>query len=222
MKILTFDTSLNKTYITLSESENIIDSRILTSTEEKYHSAYLIPVIVDILKQNNLTMQDINAIGTNIGPGSFTGIRVCNTIARVFAQELNIKLLGFSSLQILSKINKKEKDSIILLDARKNKVYSAIYSHDNEELKIPSAIEKEDVLNIDSDKYEIIADSSMAEYLGEKGKNVINYEKQEYELGKFLAELTFKTIKNNPDDFNWAKIKPLYIQPPSISKPKAR
>ena len=27
-------------------------------------------------------------------------------------------------------------------------------------------------------------------------------------------------IKNNNEDFHWAKAKPLYIQPPSITKPK--
>ena len=79
MKILTFDTSLDKTYVTLSDNEKILSDIIVENHNEKYHSAFLIPTIVSILKDNNLTMKDIDVIGTNIGPGSFTGIRACVT-----------------------------------------------------------------------------------------------------------------------------------------------
>jgi len=222
MKTLTFDTSLNKTYITLSEDVNVIDSRILDSTDEKYHSAYLIPSIVDVLKKNNITMQDIKAIGTNIGPGSFTGIRVCNTIARVFAQALDIKLLGFSSLEILSKLNTTKKTTLVLLDARKEKVYEAIYSKEGKELKAPCATLKEDILNYNLDEYFIVTDNSIKNFLAENGVSATSYEEKEYELGKYLATLTSDKLKKSDDNFNWAEVKPLYIQPPSISKPKAR
>ena len=42
MKILTFDTSLNKTYITYGEDEKIITSKAINSSDEKYHSVRMI------------------------------------------------------------------------------------------------------------------------------------------------------------------------------------
>lgn len=220
MKFLTFDTSLNKTYITLSEDEKILASKIIESTNEKYHSALLIPTIVEILKSNNITMQDIEAIGTNIGPGSFTGIRVCTTIARVFAQQLNGNLVGISSLQILSKINDTSKSSLVIMDARKNKAFCAAYSANGDILQEPSSIEKDDIIELAKGDYFIITDTSIHEYLKEKGIASINYEAGDYQLGEFLAYFTYKTISNSSDELHWAKVKPLYIQPPSISKPK--
>ena len=111
MKILAFDTCLDKTYVTLSEDSNIIKSETILSDGKNYHSAYLLSTIVRILKENNLTPQDIEMIATDIGPGSFTGIRACTTVARVLAQQLEavkpkagIKTAGVSSLEILSKI----------------------------------------------------------------------------------------------------------------------
>ena len=104
MKTLAFDTCLDKTYVTLAEDGNIIKSEVILSTGENYHSAYLISTIVKILKGANLTPNDIEEIITDIGPGSFTGIRACTTVARVLAQQLNIKAVGVSSLEILSKI----------------------------------------------------------------------------------------------------------------------
>ncbi len=221
MKILTFDTSLDKTYITLSDKDLLLESKTIKSTDEKYHSAFLMPAIVDILKSQNIFMEDIDVIGTNIGPGSFTGIRVCTTIARVFAQQLNAKLIGVSSLQILSKINETDKNSIILMDARKNKVYCGIYSPQGQTVKEPKSIEKESLLELLQDEYFIITDSSISNFLKENKIESVNYEAKSYELGNFLAQLTYQSVKASEEDFHWAKVKPLYIQPPSISKPKA-
>ena len=78
--------------------KKILSSKIVTNTDNKYHSAFLISTIKELLKANNLTPQDIDAIGTNIGPGSFTGIRACTTVARMFAQQLDIPAVGISSL----------------------------------------------------------------------------------------------------------------------------
>lgn len=221
MKFLTFDTSLNKTYITLSEDEKILISRTIKSTDERYHSAFLIPTIVEILKDDNITMQNIEAIGTNIGPGSFTGIRVCTTIARVFAQQLNGNLIGISSLQILSRINNTDKNSLVLMDARKNKVYCAIYSKNGEIIQEPSSLEKEDILELAKQDFFVISDESIYNYLKDNDITSVNYEAGDYELGEYLAYFTYKKLQNSEEDFNWAKIKPLYIQPPSISKPKS-
>ena len=46
LKILAFDTCLDKTYITLSENNNIIHSETILSDGKNYHSAYLISTIV--------------------------------------------------------------------------------------------------------------------------------------------------------------------------------
>lgn len=222
MKLLTFDTSLNKTYITLSEDEKILVSETIESSDEKYHSAFLIPTIVEILKSNNLTMQDIKAIGTNIGPGSFTGIRVCTTIARVFAQQLNASLIGISSLQILSRINDTDKESLVIMDARKNKAFYAVYKNNGDIIQEPLSVEKEEILELAKKDYFIIADENIYNYLKSNDINSINYESGDYELGEFLAYYTYKSLlKGDENTFNWAKVKPLYIQPPSITKPKS-
>ena len=102
MKILAFDTCLDKTYITLNDGDKIIKSEVIFSDGENYHSAYLISTIVKVLKEAGLEPKDIDMIATDIGPGSFTGIRACVTVARVLAQQLNIKAVGVSSLEILS------------------------------------------------------------------------------------------------------------------------
>lgn len=220
MKILTFDTSLNKTYITYGEDENIIFYKALLSDKEKYHSAYLIPELLNLLKEQNITFRDIEAIGINEGPGSFTGIRICTVIARTAAQQIGSKIVPVASLEILSKINNSDKKTLVLLDARKNKVYAAAYDCCGKVIKSPHSVPIEALQDlISSDDFEIITDSVINKLLAEKNIKSINYEEGNFELGKYLYKIVFDKL-NTKSDFHWAKAKPLYIQPPSITLSK--
>ena len=204
MLILAFDTCLDKTYIVLRTEEEILSSYTIESNERNYHSAYLISKIRDILKENNKQPQDINLIASNIGPGSFTGIRACTTVLRVMAQQLNCKAIGISSLEILSKAG--NNDSIVALDARKNKAY--LYDK-----KLLGAVELEEVEKKIKGK-KVITDDRLLERFKQIGKDVISYQQSKFKLGEILSDIAIEKIKT--EDGNWAKVKPLYIQPPPV------
>ena len=201
MKILAFDTCLDKTYITLNDGNKIIKSEIIFSDGENYHSAYLISTIVKVLKEAGLEPKDLDMIVTDIGPGSFTGIRACVTVARVLAQQLNIKTVGVSSLEILSRIL--GDNDLVVLDARKNKAYV----YDGE---IKGAIDMSEVEKLVKDK-RIITDDSLKERLEGFASNAISYQSGDYPLGDILSQLALTKT-----DSEWSKLKPLYIQPPPV------
>ena len=121
MIILAFDTCLDKMYAVLKRDDDILSSKIIENNNGKYHSAFLISTLQEIMSANNIKPQDIDLIATNIGPGSFTGIRACVTVARVMAQQLNCKTAGVSSLEILAETA--VKNPLVALDARKNCAY---------------------------------------------------------------------------------------------------
>ena len=217
MKILTFDTSLDKTYVTLSDNSVFLADEIIENHNEKYHSAFLIPTIVSILKNNKLTMQNIDVIGTNIGPGSFTGIRACVTVARVMAQQLNIPLVGVSSLEILSKINNSQNKTIVVLDARKQQFYTAVYKS-GQEIQEPKLISKEELLKIDFENTKVISDEVSHDVLKEISVDTSIYTRINADLGKYLnALVTDKILRAQNDEYVWAKLKPLYLQAPPVT-----
>ena len=205
MKILAFDTCLDKTYITLAEDDKVLRSETIVSDGQNYHSAYLISTIVKVLKELNLTPKDIDMIATDIGPGSFTGIRACTTVARVLAQQLDIKAVGVSSLEILSKIL--GGNDLVALDARKNKAY--IYDGD-----IKGAIELEQVDELVKGRT-LITDNSLLERFSQYTEKAVSYQVSDYPLGEILAKLAYEKAINN-DETDWRKLKPLYIQPPPV------
>lgn len=216
MKILTIDSTLNKLYISLGD-ESFFESKIVESDENKYHSAYIASNIAQLLKKYNLEIKNLDAVAVNIGPGSFTGIRVGMTVARVLAQAHNLKAVGATSLEVLSVLNNSEQSALVLMDARKGKAYAGIFGHESLD---PCAVELEKALDLaSSDKYFVIADKNISKLLQEKGCKFLNYEESNADFGKCLFELANLKLKSD-DDFNWAKLKPLYIQPPPISMPK--
>lgn len=219
MKTLVFDTCFNKTYLVLKSDDKIFATEVIDSTDTNYHSAYLIPKIRDVLKQNSLLVKDLDAIGVNIGPGSFTGIRAGITIARVLSQQANLKLVGVPSLEILSKLNKSDKKTIVVTDARKNKVYFAEYKN-SVTVTEPTLVDKDELIDKISDGDCVISDSSISNFLAKNSIETLVYENSTDNLGEFLSDIVSFKLKTQNDDFNWAKVKPLYIQKPSITKPK--
>lgn len=204
MKILVFDTCLDKMYVTLSKDDKILSSEVVTNKDNKYHSAFLISTIKDVLKKNNLSPKDINAIGTNIGPGSFTGIRACTTVARMIAQQLNLPAVGVSSLEILSKINPTDKPTMVALDARKNSAY--LYC----DKEVKGAIQLDEIKKqLEKADYYLITDDKMQKELGGT-----SYQQAEYPLGYILAKLAYEKLKSS--SAKWQELKPLYIQPPPM------
>lgn len=202
MKILVFDTCLDKMYVVLRTEKEILSSEIVENTESKYHSAFLISTITKVLQKNNIKPEELDAIGINTGPGSFTGIRACTTVARVMAQQLKIKAVGVSSLEILSKLS--QENPLVALDARKNKAYLWC---DNE---IKGAVELEKVKElIEQGKYNVITDDRLQKLLGG-----ISYQQSNYPLGEILSELVIEKLRTQ--NGNWAELLPLYIQPPPM------
>lgn len=203
MITLAFDTCLDKMYVVLKKDSVILSSKVIENHDNKYHSAFLISTLRDVLAENNIKPQDINLIATNIGPGSFTGIRACVTVARVMAQELNCKAIGVSSLEILSRAYNRQ-NALVALDARKNAAY--LY-YDNE---IKGAVQLEEIKNIiNTGNYSVLTDDKMnTVFDGE------SFQKLNLPLGETLAELAEEKLLTS--DGNWMKLKPLYIQPPPV------
>ena len=204
MNILVFDTCLDKMYVSLSSDEKFLSSKVVTNQGNKYHSAFLISTVKEVLKENNLTPKDINAIGTNVGPGSFTGIRACTTVARMMAQQLGVDAVGVSSLEILAKLAPKGKKPLVALDARKNCAY--LYKDE----QIMGAVQLDEVENIvKTQEYYVITDDKLINRLGG-----ISYQSSEYPLGEILSKLAYEKLSSKA--CKWQELKPLYIQPPPM------
>ena len=123
MLILGIDTSTKICTCSIFDSENGVIAETSLSVK-KNHSNIVMPIIDNLFKISDLTINDIDKIAVAIGPGSFKGVRIALGIAKGLAMALNKPLIAVNELDILEAIADGNENEIIpLIDARKERVY---------------------------------------------------------------------------------------------------
>lgn len=77
--------------VSLKDNGKVIKS---LSKENEFGSQVLLPLIDNIIKQKKLNYKDLKGIEVEIGPGSFTGLRVGVSLANALGFALNIPVNG--------------------------------------------------------------------------------------------------------------------------------
>ena len=133
MKILSIDTASNICGVSILEDDKLICN--LDTDTGRTHSENLMPMIEQAFNKTKFSLNDIDLITCNIGPGSFTGLRIGVATTKAFNDSLNIPCVGVSSLEALaynlrSAIN--EIDVICsIIDCKNDNCYFALYEKKN-------------------------------------------------------------------------------------------
>lgn len=108
------------------------------------HAENLHVFIEQLLHENKLKSNQLNAISVSSGPGSYTGLRIGYSAAKGLAYALNIPLISVSTLKAMSFLAQTSVQTNALfcpmLDARRMEVYCATYNHDLTELTKTEAL----------------------------------------------------------------------------------
>lgn len=201
MNILAICSALNNSYLAI-KYENKIYSEIIFS-DKNYHSLYLISKIKELTQANNIDLKKLDAITVNCGPGSFTGIRVALSIAKVMAGELKLPLIGLNSAEIL--LNAFNKD-ILLMDARRDMYF--LGTKENIELIYKDKVE-EKIKN-----KTLLCDKNCKKLFS----NALCFEEENISLGEIMINLALDKFNNSKDkeEFNYLKLEANYIQTPPV------
>ncbi|MEJ5360752.1 MAG: tRNA (adenosine(37)-N6)-threonylcarbamoyltransferase complex dimerization subunit type 1 TsaB [Spirochaetota bacterium] len=125
MNILLLDTATNIEIVALRYNGVVADKTMQTHHS---HSVTLFDTIDSACKELNTTIHSIQCIGVGIGPGSFTGIRIAVSTARMLAQILQVPLVGIpTQLLFASAIVHGNAHCIVAFDAKKGRVFAARY-----------------------------------------------------------------------------------------------
>ena len=185
MKILYIDTSSSYLYTAIVEENNI-----LGEIKEEFGqslSEVALPKIASIFKDNNIEPKEINKIIVVNGPGSFTGIRIGITIAKVYAWSLNIPITTITSLEAMALSSKVNLYHIPVIDARRKYVFGAIYDEENNQILKPQHIKIDDLKDEMKEikNYVVITNN---EELNEEFDNIEPYNPDIIKIVKYFSD----------------------------------
>mgnify|MGYP001162031953 FL=1 len=154
MKILAVDTSSKLCSVAILEDKKLIKK--LELDNGLTHSETLMPLIQQLLNECSLSLNNINLLVSDIGPGSFTGIRIGVSSCKAFSDSLNIPCVGISSLEVLA--YNIQNDGIICstIDCKNNNCYFALYELNSGNYNVliePCAKSVNDVLDLLNSQY---------------------------------------------------------------------
>ena len=134
MKILAIETTGPNCSVAIIDENGKVQK--LRSEDRLNHLTSLTPMVDQLLKDQGITLRDVDAVAASIGPGSFTGIRIGVTTARAFCQAMNIPAIAVPSLPSFC-YSMKDYTGIIApnIDARRSQVYGGAHRWEDGELK---------------------------------------------------------------------------------------
>ncbi len=146
MKILSIDSTASSASAAIVEDGLIVSSAFLNVGLK--HSSTLLCLVDNVLKNASLRTEDIDFFAVNVGPGSFTGVRIGVSLVKGFAFTNKTKCIPVSTLESMA-YNCQSFDCYVIsaMDARCNQVYTALFEICDGKI---SRLTEDDALSMDN------------------------------------------------------------------------
>ena len=186
MNYLAIETSSALCGACIIENTNLIDK--LEIENGLTHSQNLMPLIQELLDKNNLNLANIDGFICDIGPGSFTGIRIGVATVKAFVDSFdNKQFTGVSSLEALAYNVNNNGLICSIIDCKNDNCYFALYSLANNtytELITPIAASVPDMC------------STLTAFLNSNSDNTITFVGDGVDIYKKIISNTITSIEN--------------------------
>ena len=195
MKVLCIDTSKKEAMIAL-----LLDDKdcIVKMPDTMKHSESLMNYIEKVLTDNNVDVDDLDAIASVVGPGSFTGIRVGMSVVKAMTYATKKDIIASNVFEIVSH---KVKTGYFILNSTMSTIYYGKLK--NGKLIDTGYIKKEDFSSIvdDSKVYAILNEQSLVEraykdieYIDNVDMLTIENVRKKYETKSFTKDKDFTPL----------------------------
>lgn len=164
--IICIETTTSVCSVALAEDGKCI--AVKEVKDPKAHSTNLSVQVDEICRENNISINDIDAIALSKGPGSYTGLRIGTSLVKGILYSIEKPLIAIDTLQALAISAYNQSEDIIpdnallcpMIDARRMEVYNAFYTIDFEpQTEVMASI-------IDSDSFSDILQERPVAFFG--------------------------------------------------------
>lgn len=187
--ILCIETGTDICSVGLSRDGELISLR--ESDEGRDHAKRVGVFVDELLRENDVAPDELNAIAVGMGPGSYTGLRIGVSFAKGMCYGLQIPLVAVGSLDALAQVAIEDNEAGILdvdnwddavlcpmVDARRMEVYTRLFDAKGEALSEVSA--------------EIVTEESFAEW--RKDRQLVIFGNGAAKCREVLLDATYVNI----------------------------
>ncbi|MBE6220628.1 MAG: tRNA (adenosine(37)-N6)-threonylcarbamoyltransferase complex dimerization subunit type 1 TsaB [Alistipes sp.] len=187
--ILCIETGTDICSVGLSRDGELISLR--ESDEGRDHAKRVGVFVDELLRENDVAPDELNAIAVGMGPGSYTGLRIGVSFAKGMCYGLQIPLVAVGSLDALAQVAIEDNEAGILdvdnwddavlcpmVDARRMEVYTRLFDAKGEALSEVSA--------------EIVTEESFAEW--RKDRQLVIFGNGAAKCREVLPDATYVNI----------------------------
>lgn len=126
MKFLAIETATRQLGVALIEDERLLASYEVLA--QYPHAVELPAAVTRVLTEAHATWNEVTAMVVDIGPGSFTGLRIGLAFVKALCFSSKIPVVGVASLDVLAAGLPLSPHPICpILDAKQRNVYAAVY-----------------------------------------------------------------------------------------------
>jgi tRNA threonylcarbamoyladenosine biosynthesis protein TsaB len=124
------ETSVLRGSVALGCGGALLAHRVLPA--ERRNAAALMPAIREILPGGATAARGVDVLAFSQGPGSFTGLRVAATIARMWQSATGCRVVAVPTLEVIARnvlaLPQAPKEVAVVVDARQGKVFAARFA----------------------------------------------------------------------------------------------
>lgn len=193
MITLLLDSSNTKLAVAIAKNDEILGYKYYDAWQRQ--SEYMMSEINNLLKEYNIDPLEVGEIISSKGPGSYTGVRISLTIAKIWGFCRDIKVFAVSSLRILKK---NDSPSLCVINARSSRSYVGIY-HNDEVIMKDTILTNEEVLKLIEEQPNLVL-CGETQYLKKEG----------YLTDIFEQMLKIRKVSEPVEDI--LALKPVYLK----------
>ncbi len=213
--VLAFDTAMSGLSVGLIASNGYVVSRQVETQREQ--ASLLIPTIQEVIEEAEISFKDIDLLACGKGPGSFTGLRIGLTTAKVMAMSLGVPLFGLSNLEIMAHHYVTQKSLLVVLETKRQDFYAQYFDTARTAISDPFSGGADAILaRAPCDAFDVGGDC-VARFQANISQD-LNYLDAWVQPDPILiAQMTLTRFEKGgaPE-----KVEPLYLRGADISKPK--
>ena len=131
LRVVVIETAGTNGAVAVADAQQLLASRDLTAARR--HARDLAPALEEMLAERDWRPSSIDLVLVDIGPGSYTGLRVGITTAKTLAYATGAAVLGVDGMSVLAEnAPPRELDIAVAVDAQQNRLYVARFRRESD------------------------------------------------------------------------------------------